>query len=181
MTGTIHVKIIVFILFCFSYGNAADLRFTSNERTVINSVIKQFQRECAHIATLDEGKLKEIQNFYQNKKAAMSEDIKNCYAEHLSQLVGTHNIYKQTCENIAPRVQTRMDKDLARIFINVRRYESGIKSYHEKLNECLLRKGADPKDTVAFSDYEKNGRALSKKIREINIEMPFRENSVNYR
>jgi hypothetical protein len=79
------------------------------------------------------------------------------------------------------RTQFDVDKDLARIFINVRKYESGIKSYHEKLNECLLRKGASSKDTIAFSDYEKNTRTLSKKIREINIEMPFRENSVNYR
>lgn len=181
MTGAIHVKIIVLILFCFSYGNAADLRFTSNERTIINSVIKQFQRECGHISNLDESKLKEIQNFYQIKREAMSDDVKNCYVEYLSQLVGTHNIYGQTCESITSQTQFGADKDLARIFINVRKYESGIKSYHEKLNECLLRKGASPKDTVAFSDYEKNGRTLSKEIREISIEMPFRENSVNYR
>lgn len=166
---------------CFSYGSAADLRFTSNERTIINSVIKRFQRECGHIGILDDGKLKEIQSLYQEKKDTMADDIRNCYGEYLSQLVGTHSIYKQTCDDITPKTRFGSDKDLARIFINVRKYETGIKAYHEKLNECLLRKGASPKETIAFSDYEKNGRTLSRKIREINVEIPFRENSVNYR
>lgn len=111
----------------------------------------------------------------------MSEDHKGCYGEFLSQLVGTHNIHHQTCDEVTPKKSFGRDKDLARLFINVRKYESGIRSYQEKLNECLLRKGANPKDIIAFSDFEKNGRTLSRKIREVNVAQPFKENSVNYR
>lgn len=144
-------------------------------------MITQFKKECGHIAVLDDTKLREIQNHYQTNRESMSEDIKGCYGEFLSQLVGTHNIHQQTCDEITPKKNYGKDKDLARIFINVRKYQSGIRSYHEKLNECLIRKGAASKDVIAFTDFEKNGRTLSKKIRETNVQMPFRENSVNYR
>lgn len=144
-------------------------------------MINQYKRECGHIAILDESKLKSIQDFYQSKKDEMSDDVRNCYGEYLSQLVGTHNIHQSTCDEITPKKKFGKDKDLARLFVNVRKYSSGIKVYHEKLNECLVRKGADPKEIIAFTDFERNGRTLSKKIREVNVQMPFKENSGRYR
>lgn len=174
-------KVFLLTLFFCSISSAQSQRFSSNEKTIISSVIEQFKKECGHIAVLDESKLREIQNFYQTKRDEMSEDIKVCYGEFMSQLVGTHNVHKQTCDEITPKKNYGKDKDLARIFVNVRKYQTGIRSYHEKLNECITRKGGSSKDIVAFTDFEKNGRTLSKKIREVNVTQPFRENSVNYR
>jgi hypothetical protein len=158
-----------------------EIRFSENEKSIINSVVNQFRRECGHASVLDASKLREIQDFYQNKKEEMPEPIKNCYGEYLSQLVGTHNIHQQTCDEITPKKNLGKDKDLARIFINVKKFQTGIRNYHEKLNECLIRKGADSKYIIALTDFEKNGRILSKKIREVNVQMPFKENSVDYR
>lgn len=164
-----------------SHAQSQSQRFTPNERVIVNSVVDQFKKECSHIAVLDESKLREIQSFYQNKREAMSEDVKNCYGEFLSQLVGTHNIHKQTCNEITPKKNYGKDKDLARIFVNVRKYHTGIRVYHEKLNECIIRKGGTSREIISFTDFEKNGRTLSKKIREVNLAQPFKENSVNYR
>lgn len=157
------------------------MAFSSYERTIIYSIINHFKRECSHVSALDGAKIKEIQGHFQSKKAEMNEDLKKCYGEFLSQMVGTHNIHKQTCDEVTPERKVRRDRDLARLFVNVRKYEYGIKSYHERLNECLIRKGANTKDLVPFSDYEKNARTLSKKIREVDLSQPFKENSVNYR
>lgn len=183
MTGAIPVKL--FFIFFFTFAHAQDktpeLRFTPNERVIINSVINQFKRECGHIAVLDEAKIKEIQEYYQSKKDSMVEDQRNCYGEFLSQLVGTHNIHRQTCDGVTPKKHYGKDKDLARVFLNVRKHHLGIRTYHEKLNDCLIRKGAPSKEMILFSDFEKNSRTLSKKIREIKLDAPFKENSVNYR
>lgn len=177
---------IVFLYFIFFNTQSLsaapeDIRFSSNQRIIINSVVDQFKRECGHAAVLDESKLNEIQTFYQNNKETMEEELKACYGEYLSQLVAIHNIHQQTCDEVTPKKNYGKDKDLARLFVNVRKYQTGIRTYHEKLNECLVRKGADAKKIIAITDFEKNGRTLSKKIREVNIEMPFKENSVNYR
>lgn len=182
MTGAVRASFLLMSSFLLSFGlNAQEPRFSANEKAIINSIITQFKKECGHITILDEAKLKEIQDLYQVKKDELSQDVRNCYGEYLSQLVGTHNIHRETCDEVTPKKRFGKEKDLARLFINIKKYQSGIKAYHEKLNECLLRKSADPKDIVAFSDYEKNSRALSKKIREIETRAPFRENSVNYR
>lgn len=174
-------KILLLILLVSSLAFAQNQRFSSNERTIINSVIVQFKKECGHIAILDESKLRDIQNFYQTQSNTMIEDVKKCYGEFMSQLVGTHNVHKQTCDEVTPKKSFGKDKDMARIFVNVRKYQTGIRSYHEKMNECILRKGGSSKDIVSYTDFEKNGRTLSKKIREVNVGQPFRENSVEYR
>lgn len=177
----VRAKLFLFIFLSSSLACAQGMRFSANEKIIIYSVVDQFKKECGHIAVLDESKLKEIQNFYQSRRDSMTEDLKGCYGEFLSQLVGTHNIHNQTCNDITTKKNYGKDKDLARIFVNVRKYQSGIRSYHEKLNECLVRKGGTSKDIVSYTDFEKNGRTLSRKIRETNVQMPFRENSVNYR
>lgn len=179
--GTLFISLFSFLTNPNDLKAAEEIRFSSNERIIINSVINQFKRECGHTAVLDETKLKEIQDFYQTKKDSLSEDLKNCYGEYLSQLVAIHNVHQQTCDEVTPKKTYGKDKDFARIFINVRKFQNGIRVYHEKLNECLVRKGADSKQVIAITDFEKNGRALSKKIREVEVQMPFKENSVDYR
>jgi hypothetical protein len=181
-TNRIVSLLILFISLNSYISKAADeIQYSENERAIINSVINQFKRECGHTAVLDESKLQEIQDFYQSKRKTMAEELKNCYGEYLSQLVGTHNIHQQTCDEITPKKDFGEDKTLARIFINVRKYQTGIRNYHEKLNECLVRKGAEPKQIIPLTDFEKNGRTLSKKIREVDVQMPFKENAVHYR
>lgn len=160
---------------------AQNQKFSSNEREIIRSVIAQFKKECSHVSVLDDSKLREIQNFYDSKRESMSEDVRACYGEYLSQLVGTHNVHRKTCDTITPKKNYGKDKDLARIFVNVRKYNNGIRSYHEKLNECITRKGRSDKDIVSYTDLEKNGRTLSRKIRELDLKAPFKENSVEYR
>ena len=172
----------LFVFLFVSSGISQDkINFTSNERTIIYSVLNQFKVECSHIAALDESKLKDIQNLYQTNREKMTEEQNSCYGEHLSQLVATHNIHKQTCDEITPKKNYGKNKELARLFVNVRKFQSGIRVFHEKLNECLIRNGVDSKGIISFSDFEKNGRLLSKKIREADVQIPFRENSVNYR
>src|SRR3989344_6837780 len=143
--GTLFLFIFSFLINSNYPRAAEEIRFSSNERTIITSVIDQFKRECGHTAVLDETKLKEIQDFYQANKDSLNQDLKNCYGEYLSQLVAIHNIHQQTCNEVTPKKNYGKDKDFARLFTNVRKFQNGIRIYHEKLNECLVRKGADPK------------------------------------
>ncbi len=156
-------------------------QFSENEKVIINDAIKKFKRECVHIGSVDETKLKEIHSLYQAQRDSMSRDVVNCYGEYLSQLAGTHSIYRQSCDEITQKKDITSDRDLSRLFINVRKFKDGIRGYHEKLNDCLIRRGAPSKHRVSFSDYELNGRVLSGKIRQIDVSIPFKENSVSYR
>jgi hypothetical protein len=180
-TSNLAALFFLFFLLSTQIYAADEIRFSSNERTIINSVTNQFKRECGHVTILDESKLKEIQDYFQSNKTQMAEELKACYGEFLSQLVAIHNIHRQTCDEITPKKDFGKDKDLARIFVNVRKYQNGIRTYHEKLNECLTRKGANPKQIIGTTDFEKNGRILSQKIRNIDVQMPFKESSVSYR
>ncbi len=181
MIGVRRISLTLILLVFVSSAVAQQSNFTASERTIIHSVIGRFKKECPHISALDSRKIKEIQSHYQNRKSQMAEQHQNCFGEFLSQLVGTHNIHTQTCDEITPKKNYGRDRDLARLFVNVRKFQDGIKSYHERLNECLIRRGASPKDIIVLSDYEENARLLSKKVRDIDLSQPFKENSVNYR
>jgi hypothetical protein len=183
-----HAKFVGILSFFFlassvSAANkpAAKRVFKESEKTIIYSVLDRFKKECVHISILDETKLQEIQTFYGSKKEAMTKEQKDCLENNMTQLVATHNIYKQSCDEITEIKKKNTDADLARLFVNARKFSDGIRKYHEKLNECLLRNGLKQSMILPYSDYEANNRALSRKLREIDLHQPFKDNSVEYR
>ena len=181
------------VLFSFSISinlyaqNSSDktnrsARFNGLDRTIARGSLRQFKKECSYIGTINDSKILEIQgSFKEEQKQKLTKEQTECYNQYLGQIVGAHNIYKSICDEITPQDERFNDKDLARLFVNVRKFESGIRPYHEKLNDCLLRRSAASEFIIEYSDFEKNSRVLSRKNKEINMNPPFRENRVEYR
>jgi len=173
------------LAFVFSIPSLAQIRnpslYTPVEKEIINDSLKQFRKECPHISILDENKLEEIQKFYTAKKDSLTKEQQECLETHLTQLVAAHSIYRQSCDEMTSKKKFKEREDLPRLFLNSRKFASGIRPQQEKLNECLIRNGADRTILLPYSDYELNNRILSKKIRDLNLEQPFSENSVDYR
>lgn len=173
----------LFILYFFFLESifAQDLKFEGRDRIIIRSVIGQFKKECGHVSLIDQGKLEEIQRVYTENKDTMDVSQNECYGTYLSQIVGGLTIYRELCDELTPKNKYGNDRSLARIFSNIRKYESGIKPFHENLNDCLIRNDAGVKIIVKAPDYESTLRELSRKIRLLNSELPFKENNVDLR
>ena len=96
-------------------------------------------------------------------------------------VIATHNIYQQTCDEVTPKKTLGSDADMARLFANIHKYQNGIRTYHEKLNECLIRNGAQRNLLLVYPDYEGNNRLLSRKLRDMDLSQPFKDNGVEFR
>lgn len=190
---TANILAVFLFLFSFSFSSillAQDApdktirsaRFNGLDRTIARGSLKQFKKECSYIGTINDSKILEIQaSFKEEQKQKLTNEQTECYNQYLGQIVGAHNIYKSICDEITPQEERFNDKELARLFVNVRKFEGGIRPYHEKLNDCLLRRSAASEFIIEYSDFEKNSRVLSRKIKETNVNPPFRENRVEYR
>lgn len=169
------------VLFSFPSLGQSSRRFTPLDRTIIQGVMTQFRKECGFVSTLNDAKLIEIQNSFRENSKIFTKEQNECFDQYLGQIVGAQNIYKNICDEITPLNKTYADSELSRIFVNVRKFEGGIRPFHEKLNDCLVRKGVETALIVGYVDFEMNSRTLSKKIREVNTQPPFRENRVDFR
>lgn len=180
-------KVFVFVVLVFlgqALGQSVvrpSLKFSPLERTIIRGVISQYKKECGYVSVINESKVSEIQNSFStlDKKSNMS--YVDCMDQYLGQMVGAHSIYKKLCDEVTTEKKKIKDIDLSRIFRTIKRFEGGIRPYHEKLNDCLVRNEA-PKEVIrSYSDFEMNSKILSQKIREVDTAPPFRENRVDFR
>ena len=184
------IETCLFLLFIFTstlvWSQVSDkntsrsTRFTGREKIIIYDIIAQYKKQCAHISLMDEAKLSEIQETYVKDKENLSFEQSECYDTYLSQIAGGHRIYEDLCNEVTPLKSYGTDKNLARIFANIRKYETGIRPYQEKLGDCLTRTSLDNKMDQPV-DYGASLRVISKKIRELNTKLPFKENNVDLR
>lgn len=156
-------------------------RFTPLDRTIIQGVLSQFKKECSYVSTTNDAKLIEIQTLFRQSLKDFSKDQVECFEQYIGQIVGAQNIYKGICDELTVEKISVPDSDLSRQFINIRKFENGIRPFHEKLNDCLVRRGVESEYIVEYSDFEKNSKILSQKIREADTQPPFRENRVDFR
>ncbi len=178
---TICLLFIFYSLSGFTQQLKKELRFSPLDRTIIYGIIENFQKECSFISNVNNAKIQEIQStYFANKESLKTNDL-SCFEQHLSQIAGIQIIYKQVCEEVSSNKKSFKDVDLARIFLNIKKFESGIRPAHEKLNDCLTRSRASANIIVNFSDFEMNSRALMQNLRSLDLNPPFRNNRVEFR
>lgn len=156
-------------------------KLTPLDRTIIYGIIKQFKKECGFTSSLNQQKVLEIQDSLSKNKQKMNMEQVECFDQYLGPIVGIQRIYANLCDEVTSMPKQKPDSDLARIFIGVKKFESGLRPLHEKLNDCLIHRALGQEFLVKYIDHEKNSKVFSKKIRELNTAPPFRENRVDFR
>lgn len=176
------ISLISIILFVplFSYS-AKQFKDPKKDKLIISSVILQFQKECVHVYTIDKGTLSKVQEYFIKSKDRLTKEQKECFDSSLLKLQGIFTVYQQTCDEVTEIKNFENDADAARVFINIRHYLTSFKATHKLLNNCLTRSGIPEDDIIELSDYEVGAKQVFKKLREMDVPQPFREEIVHFR
>jgi hypothetical protein len=164
--------------------NLAWAKFRSNsDREIVKDVLKIFKSECTIRASVDNDIIRRMEIELAEARRVHIESVLKCFEVSFSQLSGIGALYQKICNDVSANPEKISNNLMARQFLDISKYQGGIRSYHSTLNECLLnipdRKGRPYIIPLAGSELDVT--ELSRQLEEIRVKDPFPATGEPYR
>jgi hypothetical protein len=163
-------------LFALFFSGTARAQFKSDhDRTIVHDILKAFSHECVQRGSIDAETLKRLDVEAKDVSRTGNLATQKCFENHYSQVAGVSFLYQRLCHDISFTARATPDELAATQFLQVNKYQTGIRPYQSTLNDCLVE--VPDKKGLAFfiplSGFDLNVKALQKEIDEIRIVDPF--------
>ncbi len=142
---------------------------------IVKDVLKRFGKECPLRAAVDEDIVKRLEIEYKEVRLSKNADIQKCYEGNYSQLIGVFHLYKKLCDDVAVGPKELSQTQMARQLIDISKYQTGIRTFHSLLNDCLIAipEKEGKKYLIPLPGNELDTKALLQQIQMTKVRSPY--------
>jgi len=177
-------KALLTILFIFMSHEMAWAKFRNiADKEIVKDVIAIFKKECGLRAVADSDIVRRFEVELGDARRLKNQEVLKCFETSFSQITGIAALYQKICNDVSSNPAVITDILMARQFLEISKYQGGIRSYQSSLNECFIsvpdRKGRP--FVIPLAGSELDVTELSRQLDEIQVKDPFPATSEPHR